>query len=521
MLYELLSHGNIASAVETFRQLIDELTPLLKDIVEHQMAGQQSKIVDALMRAGGTAKPADLARSTRLSLNTVTTQLRRLKDAQVVELRGGGKGRAAYYTVADQLFATWYQMRYLRPHRRKIEMFIEVLRIWFKAEERLEALRSLAAGAKESVGTGARDVAVTAEYFAAALAGTDYASVGEHLAVKSWLEIGEIREAAFALAELRPAQTVGWLMGEVGAYVTLGRWLREHDDLEKAVSALKAAVEEDPRDLELRVEYAGTLDLSGDHQGAIQIFDEVLSRAEDIALRAIALSGRGRCRAFLGDFVAAIADWTAVTELAGAPADAVAWALLSRGRQRHRQGDLAAAIADWTRTVEMDGASPGYRALALVGRGISRFMPHSDLAFADLLAAAQETGAATEVRLLGVSTGLTLLWQDKDRVEALLSALRDILGRVGAKDRFRQIIDLLTSLASPEMRSAWPTVWRAIAASEPAEVIEQIRFFDAVAEALEREGDHSSLDPLPPEQRDFALEVLRKFDRPARPRDCG
>jgi hypothetical protein len=33
-------------------------------------------------------------------------QLKRLKDAQIVEILGGGKGRAAYYTVPDKLFGS-------------------------------------------------------------------------------------------------------------------------------------------------------------------------------------------------------------------------------------------------------------------------------------------------------------------------------------------------------------------------------------------------------------------------------
>jgi hypothetical protein len=135
MLYEAIAHGNLASTVDTLRALVDELTPLLKDVLGHQFSDQQSKILDALMRSGGTATPSQIARAARLSLNTVTTQLPRLKSMQAVELRGGGKGRAAYYTVPDQLFLTWYQMRYLRKHRRRIELFVEVLRVWFEEEE--------------------------------------------------------------------------------------------------------------------------------------------------------------------------------------------------------------------------------------------------------------------------------------------------------------------------------------------------------------------------------------------------
>ena len=69
-----------------------------------------------------------------------------MKDAQIIEVLGGGKGRAANYTVPDKLFSLWYQMRYLGQNRRRIELFVEVLRVWFEADERIETLRELTRG---------------------------------------------------------------------------------------------------------------------------------------------------------------------------------------------------------------------------------------------------------------------------------------------------------------------------------------------------------------------------------------
>ncbi len=163
MLYELLSLQQVATIVQQLQRLVDELTPLLKDEME-RLPPQQRKIIHALMDRGGTAQPSEIAGSTRLPLNAVTTQLKRLKDAQIVEVLGGGKGRAANYTVPDKLFSLWYQMRYLGRNRRRIELFVEVLRVWFAADERMETLRKLTGSQSPDVPQALHDTAVASEY---------------------------------------------------------------------------------------------------------------------------------------------------------------------------------------------------------------------------------------------------------------------------------------------------------------------------------------------------------------------
>ncbi|MCX7049636.1 MAG: AAA family ATPase [Candidatus Sumerlaeota bacterium] len=135
MLYELLSENKTASAVQYLRRLVDELTPLYKHELEN-LPPQQAKIIHALMEKGGTDTPSDLANLTRLPLNIVTMQLKRLKDAQILDLRGGGKGRTAYYTVTDTMFSFWYRMRVLSRQHCVIERFVEIISIWLGAEER-------------------------------------------------------------------------------------------------------------------------------------------------------------------------------------------------------------------------------------------------------------------------------------------------------------------------------------------------------------------------------------------------
>jgi hypothetical protein len=52
---------------------------------------------------------------------------------------------------------------------------------------------------------------------------------------------------------------------------------------------------------------------------------------------------------------------------------------------------------------------------------------------------------------------------------------------------------------------------RALLGPQGPEVVERLAVFPVIADALDS-GDLSRLDPLPPEQREFALEVLKRSD---------
>ena len=162
-------------------------------------AGQNPRCPDAGRRHRDARK---FGQATRLKLNAVTVQLGRLKANRMVDVLGGGKGQTAHYTVPDQLFCTWYQMRYLRQNRRRIELFVEVIRLWFEAEERLQFMQRLAQRAAGSDNRQAHSLAEAVEYFAAALRGTAYQEDAKRLTSVTWLRTGDIVEAAKALLDL-------------------------------------------------------------------------------------------------------------------------------------------------------------------------------------------------------------------------------------------------------------------------------------------------------------------------------
>jgi tetratricopeptide (TPR) repeat protein/Cdc6-like AAA superfamily ATPase len=511
-IYEVLSHGDFRSAVETLRQLVDQLTPLLKDVLENQLTDQQRKIVDALMRAGGTATPSDLAGATRLSLNTVTTQLQRLKAAELVEVQGGGKGRPAHYFVPDQLFRTWYEMRYLHPHRRRIEMFLEILRSWFKAEQRLEIVKSLVATAGGVRGGPLVSAAVAAEHYAASLAETRYGRVASDLAVRVWLETGNLREAAFALAELRDVRAGDRRLYEASAYAGLGEWADAHGDLATTVGALRLALERNPANIETRLHLGVALGRRGEHSAAFHCFDQVVETADDVRQRARALLNRGVARSRQGDPAGEIADYTAVMELQGAPPEQVAKALFNRGNTRGQQGDPAGEIADYTKVIDLEDAEPDLQATALLGRATvqaSVGQPHEG--FADSIAVAEKVSCPLPLRTAAIVTATIATGSDERRLARVLSALQAFIASLEPEQRQHSIVEILSLLSSPGTASVWPRVWRAVRGTMSTDAATSMSFLDAVAAVLDGHTG-SVLDPLPPEQREFAEEILRKFE---------
>lgn len=368
MLYEILSHGDIESVVVTLRHLVDQLTPLLKDVLEHQLTAQQRKVVDALMRVGGTATPRALAGATRLSLNTVTTQLQRLKEAEIVDLQGGGKGHSAYYFVPDRLFRTWYQMRYLRPG--PIE-FVEMLRTWFNWVK------------------------------------TDPANLGTRLRYGSVLgEQGEYGLAVDCFDEV--VQTATDPRVKSAALVFRGFARKKQGDISGAITdytavvGLQGALPESV--VTALVERSTILKKQGDALGAIADYTALVelegAPREEVAR---ALLNRGIARGREGDTSGARADYTALVELDGAPPEQVAWAHLLRGISCEGKGDTVGAIADYTAVVDLEGTLPEPVAGALVNRGnIREQQGDARGAIADYTAVVDLKGAPREAMVLAL-----------------------------------------------------------------------------------------------------------------------
>jgi tetratricopeptide (TPR) repeat protein len=510
MLYELLSQRQVGTIVQELRRLVDELTPLLKHELEN-LPAQQQKIIHALMEKGGTASPADLTGPTRVSLSAVTMQLRRLKESQILELRGGGKGRRAYYTVPDKLFSIWYQMRCLGPRRRQIELFVEVIRIWFEAEDRLQTLSALAV-ATPATACVPHETALTAEYFAASLVGTPYEERARSVALQQWIRHNDLREAAFAHAEFSKLQVTGERAYETAAYAGLGNWLLDHGDLPTAIAALENA-SQNTNNPEILLRYGLALGLSGNHQKACEVFSKAAeSASSDPTVLAQALNNHAVSKSFLGDNQGELADYTAVVELDGAPKDQVAKALFNRGVAKGGLGNHTAALEDFEEVLHVPNVSASQIASVLFNRGVARLnLGNLDGALEDWMRVLETGEASLEDRSRAAQAAYEECIKSKpDRAQHILDQFVLAVASLGIQERINLFVQWLANLASPATKAAWPAVWRTLVQNQPSEIVEALSVFEPVCKVLEG-AESLVLDALPPERRDFALKVLERF----------
>lgn len=591
MLYELLSVQQVTTIVQYLKRLADELTPLLKDEMEN-LPPQQRKIIHAIMEKGGTAQPKDIATATRLPLNAVTIQLKRLKDGQIVEVLGGGKGRAANYTIPDKLFSIWYQMRYLGQNRRRIELFVQILSIWFEVEERVQTLRKLADLADKGAPRALRECATTVEYFAASLKGTPHETDAADLCIKSWVRT-DLQEAALAFADLSAIDSS--TSDETGAQAKFAGWLSTHENPQKSIEILNQVLIKSPppkiRLLALMLrgvckgmigDYVGAVsdssvglsitDVSkdefvtllimrglahqelGNSEAALEDYGKAIETGRELkdTLRYYPYVLRGSVRRAFDNQQGALNDYNAVIEDSGAPSDFLAMALIDRGCVKGSLRDQSGELSDYSKAIELPGVSKhnlskalGLRACArwLMGDRKGSFLDFDRIIrtehFSDevvaqahftramILAMERNLEAAIQdfIHVLELNiTNSVLVSESARRASTLLAPLDDekrlrsfferfasALNRLEPDISRETVIQFFKSLASSEMKYAWPLAWKTFVAYLKPETAEAIRLFEPVCKVLEG-NNRAVLDALPPEHREFALEVLAKFE---------
>src|SRR5216684_4542411 len=105
MLYRIVASSDFGDVRRGLEKLLDEVTPYYKAKIE-SLPAQQRKILDHVARVSGRTQegltPTEIARDTRLAVNQVSSQLKRLSDLGYVRA-ANVRSRNSFYSLAEPL----------------------------------------------------------------------------------------------------------------------------------------------------------------------------------------------------------------------------------------------------------------------------------------------------------------------------------------------------------------------------------------------------------------------------------
>ena len=161
MLYRIIVSSDLIDVRRGLEKLLDEVTPYYKAKIE-SLPPQQRKILDHIARVsartGSGLTPTEIAAETRLPVNQVTSQLKRLSGLGYVRA-ANVRARSSWYSLAEPLYAIWHQMRFGRESRERMAWLVEFLRAWYSSREMLDETERLAVRFAELMRVGEKALA--------------------------------------------------------------------------------------------------------------------------------------------------------------------------------------------------------------------------------------------------------------------------------------------------------------------------------------------------------------------------
>jgi tetratricopeptide (TPR) repeat protein len=161
MLYRIIASSDLIDVRRGLEKLLDEMTPYYKAKIE-SLPPQQRKILDHIARVsartGSGLTPTEIAAETRLPVNQVTSQLKRLSGLGYVRA-ANVRARSSWYSLAEPLYAIWHQMRFGRESRERMAWLVEFLKAWYSSREMLDETEKLAKQFAEMMRVGEKALA--------------------------------------------------------------------------------------------------------------------------------------------------------------------------------------------------------------------------------------------------------------------------------------------------------------------------------------------------------------------------
>ena len=457
-IYIVLSHfisgDNIDDLVEPFRKMVDELTPYYQERIRW-LPPQQRKIIESLCKSDGTLPVKVLAQQLFATHQTISNQLKDLRDKGYVKT--SQRGRESLYEVTEPLMRICVEAKDNQSYE-PLKLLIDFVRVWYNERElddRLDRYQS---------------DATNRSYLEAARAKTS--TEGN---LRQRLLVDSLREELSGTSSNRLVEE---LCGELQV---------QREELALAVESLNRG---DPKEaLELLTE------LTGSQDGARLVRGTLLSN--------------------LGKHEEAIADYTNAIELEGAPAEQVARALYNRGFAYGQRGEAEKEIADYTNAIELEGAPAEQVARALYNRGFTYGQRgEAEKAIADFTRSIVLNGASPRV-LENLLAYIFLLASSPSglaaRVESLVAILEAHDARTFLGDALVRHLGWLHRSDSPPAQvqlEAWRTAWEQAADSVPELLIPMKLFRVGMRFLQSQDRNESILRDLRSDERELLRQAL-------------
>lgn len=422
ILSEFLTRDALDELVPPFLDMLDDLTPYYQAKMR-ALSPQQRKIVDFLSGIRGAIPVKEIARRTLIGATTAAAQLKLLRESGYVRV-AYSQGRETYYELKEPLMRLCLDVKKQRGE--PVTLLVEVLRLWFTAEElkrRLAALPPDTPFSQVYLREALR-LSANAENPLIAACRLDY---------ENYLREGNQEKAQQTLEELHAiggkvnpsphAPVLKIVISKVQSFWINSNTLASLGQYKEALEALEQLVRIEP-----------------DHAG-------------DWSIRAAAQSR-------LGYHGRALADMEQALRLA--PDDAWQWE--NKGVLLHNLGDYVSAFASLNQALKLDRNEPVFHlnrsvTLLALNRWEEGFTALHDALplFGDAL---EDLTAGTANLIHQVLTGELSHWSARAETFASAYATHDQALALG-QALVRSIPALRSTLLSPDARRLWVETWQA------------------------------------------------------------
>jgi len=323
VLSQFISRDSIDSLVQPFLKMVDEMTPYYQERLRW-LPPVQRKIIEALSATRTTLSVKQIAKQLFSSNQTISSQLKELKDKGYV--KSHKRGRESLYEMTEPLMRICVEVKDNQSNK-PIAILVEFIRAWYDGRDLQDRL-----GKKELS-------KLSKQYLSAAFEKTVEVT-------RSYLQ-----EKGLMMSGMKSSDLLS-----LADYTKIIESKNVSKDQLCDALFFRSNVFLDQEKLDLSID-----DLSH----IIKIPDA------PVVETAIALFNRGISYGKQGKTKQEVADYTQLIELSDAPAKLITDALFNRGLSYRQQGKTEQAIADYTQLIELKDVPNDEIAEALFNRALA------------------------------------------------------------------------------------------------------------------------------------------------------